>query len=99
VEAACGRRGLYEGRLYVPDLQTALQLASRRGGVIQLSPGDYFPPVDKGYFDVRLAGTTVSNDVRRLVIFGSSPGTLNSFARQFRSGLWIRIDLNPDPEF
>ena len=72
VDAAAGRRGLYEGRLYVPDLPTALQLASRRGGLIQLEPGDYWPPADKPYFDVRLMATTAY----RLVIVGSSPGTV-----------------------
>ena len=71
VDAAAGRRGLYDGRLYVPDLPTALQLASRRGGVIQLAPGDYWPPADKPYYDIRLLGTTA----RQLVIIGSSPGT------------------------
>jgi hypothetical protein len=74
--AGGGRRGLHNGRLYVPDLPTALQLASRRGGVIQLSAGDYFPPADKGYFDIRLHGPAGSNNDGRLIISGSSPGTV-----------------------
>jgi hypothetical protein len=77
VDAATGRRGLFNGQLHVADLDTALQLVSRRGGTIRLAAGDYWPSEDKGYFDVRLLS---ADPASRLVILGSSTGDLPSVA-------------------